>query len=434
MKEKEYKILIVDDSPISRKAILTELKPLNAEFFESPDGRHAIISALKIKPDLITLDVEMPKMNGFDVCRQLRNNKMTREIPIIMVTSRATKAELEKGFQAGVAEYFVKPFPKGELYKHIVRVLTGITGEKIGKAIIASSDNNSRHIIRLALEKTGFSISRFHNASELLGSFNSDTDILILDQNIEGINALELTNILRSKKELEHIPIIYVTDTDDPFHLVQALDLGANDYIQKPFWDRELLARINSLIKSKRLYDEVQNQKNIMESLAMTDKLTGLFNRHFLEEVMEKEFAKSIRNKHSLCLAIMDVDHFKKFNDTYGHQNGDVVLQELGTLLKSSFRVGDIVARYGGEEFIVVLPETSAKKATEKMDHFRKVVEEFSVASTCGEHQMQFTISVGVASTKDGIKNQDDLLKFADECLYKSKEMGRNRVTLYQNE
>ena len=434
MQSKRYKILVVDDSQISRKAIMGDLAPLDAEFFESPDGRHGIISALKVKPDLITLDVEMPKMNGFEVCRQLRNNKSTQKIPIVMVTSRASKSELEKGFQAGVAEYFVKPFAKGELFDYVSRLFTGREAEKYGKAVIGCSSRDSENIIRLALEKNGFNCECHSNASELLGAMDEEADILILDEDLQGMNPLELVNLIRNQKEFEHIPIMYLTDKGDPLKLVKALDMGANDYLQKPFWDRELIARINTQVKTKQLYDEVQSQKKILEAMAMTDKLTGLYNRHFLEEVMDKEFAHSQRHNHPLSLAIIDVDHFKKLNDTHGHQNGDVVLEHLGKLMQNSFRVGDIKARYGGEEFIVLMPETFLEKARTKMESFRQVVERASVPSLCGKFQLQFTISAGMAGTESSIQKKEDLLKFADDCLYRSKEEGRNRVTCYHNE
>lgn len=433
MEKEKYKILVVDDSNSCRKAIINDLSLLDAKFFESTDGRHALISALKIKPDLITMDVEMPKMNGFEACKKLRSNKTTCDIPIIMVTALASKSELEKGFEAGVAEYFVKPFAKGDLYNYVKRLFSGREAEKSGKAFIGSNDKNSSNIIRMALEKNGFDISEYENAMQLLGSLEDETDLLLLDESIKGLNPYELTNLIRRQKEFEHIPIVYITEKGDPLKLVKALDMGANDYLQKPFWDRELIARANALVKSKRLFDVVQAQNKILETLAITDKLTGLYNRHFLEEVIDKEFGISVRHKRPLSLAFLDVDHFKKMNDTHGHQNGDLVLEHLGQLLQKSFRVCDIKARYGGEEFVVLMPETTLEKAAVKMEKFRQSLEKYSLPSLDGRAQLQFTVSIGIAGTEQEIQTKEDLLRFADESMYKSKENGRNRVTVHHN-
>lgn len=433
MDEKKYKILVVDDSEACRKAIIKDLSPLKPQFFESPDGRHALVSALKINPDLITLDIQMPKMDGFEACRQLRTNKTTSDIPIIMVTSRASREDLEKGFEVGAGEYFLKPFAKGELLKYVSRIFSGLRAEKFGKAILGSIDKETISIMRQTMEKNGFLLMEFENATELLGSINDEVDIIILDEGIKGLNALELTNLIRTQKGFEHIPIVYIPDKTDPLKLVKALDMGANDYLQKPFWDRELIARINTLVKSKHLFDQLQAQKKILENLAMTDKLTGLYNRHFLDEVMGQEFSNSVRHHQPLSFSIMDVDHFKRFNDKYGHLNGDAVLRDLGKLIQNHFRAGDIKARYGGEEFVVLMPNTTVDMALTKMEKFRQLVEKNSTPSTCKKFDLQFTVSAGIACNTQKIGCKEDLIKLADECLYQSKEKGRNAITVYKD-
>jgi two-component system cell cycle response regulator len=379
------------------------------------------------------MDVEMPKMNGFEACKKLRTNKTTCNIPIVMVTGLASKSELERGFEAGVAEYFVKPFAKGDLYNYVHRLFSGREAEKFAKAVIGCQDKNSANIIRMALEKNGFDISEYENAMQLLGVLDEETDLLLLDESVKGLNPYELTNLIRKQKEFEHIPIVYITDKGDPLKLVKALDMGANDYLQKPFWDRELIARAHALVKTKRLFDVVQSQKKILETLAITDKLTGLYNRHFLEDVMEKEFSSSVRHNRPLSLAFLDVDHFKKMNDTHGHQNGDLVLEHLGKLLQKSFRVSDVKARYGGEEFVVLMPETIVERAVAKMEKFRQSIEKYLIPSLDGQTQLQFTVSIGISGTEHEIQNKEDLLKFADDSLYKSKKNGRNRITVYQS-
>ena len=249
-------------------------------------------------------------------------------------------------------------------------------------------------------------------------------DVVLCDLHMPGMNGFELLQKMYDNKDLRDIPVIIITGHEDQKEKIRGLDLGASDYVTKPFDPAELIARVKVQLKIKILQDS-------LKELANTDSLTKLCNRRCMFEILTREKDRSLRTGKPLSLAMIDIDHFKKVNDTYGHSLGDKVLIEFANQLELSLRPYDQAARFGGEEFAMILPETSLEQAAQISERVRKEVSELSFADELKD--MRLTISIGVAPfPSPDIDTLDDLIREADHALYRAKETGRNRVELWQ--
>jgi two-component system cell cycle response regulator len=219
---------------------------------------------------------------------------------------------------------------------------------------------------------------------------------------------------------------------------VDGLSVGADDYLPKPIDHRELLARIASLLRIKQTLDEVFDRLQqesqayeIMKRMALTDHLTGLFNRHYITEIIEREFSLAARYHTPFSLLMIDVDFFRDFNTKFGHPTGDWVLQQVAVLFNRELRQPDVIARYGGDEFLAILPMTDSQQATRVAERLRSSVAANQWESPAGT--LQLTISIGIASVPlPDILQVDHLIACADQALYQAKEHGRNQASIYQ--
>jgi diguanylate cyclase (GGDEF)-like protein len=253
-------------------------------------------------------------------------------------------------------------------------------------------------------------------------------DLVLCDLVMPGFDGLKFLGLKASRKELEQIPVIILTAEDDLDRKAEILERGASDYVTKPFHEKELLARVRIHTKLKLLQDELREMNTQLEALAVTDVLTGLSNRRRLMTRLDEEVARARRYKTPLSVVMIDIDHFKQVNDTYGHAMGDEVLRNIGTMLKANVRNTDLAARYGGEELTLVLPHTDLAAAVQVAENLRQKfanIEHILDGATLNK-----TASMGVAA-RDGetdMPDAENLLKLADEALYRAKQNGRNRV------
>jgi diguanylate cyclase (GGDEF)-like protein len=260
-------------------------------------------------------------------------------------------------------------------------------------------------------------------------------DMLISDVVMAPLDGYKLTAAVKRQPRYKSLPVILLTSETDSGNKVKGLNLGANDYVTKPFDPSELVARVKNLLRIKELQQEVE-EKNAqlaelnkqLEALAITDDLTGLFNRrHFMERLRE-EFARSKRYQMDLSCIMFDIDNFKKINDQWGHQTGDKVLKELGALLERSHRTHDLAARYGGEEFILILCQTDREGAIVFAEQLRSNVQNHPFSGVKGK-PLSVTVSIGVGSyPAPDVTQPDDLVRVADGALYQAKRTGKNRV------
>lgn len=300
-----------------------------------------------------------------------------------------------------------------------------------GRILIVDDNALIRGEIKAVLMKDG-SFSHFMEAADGLTAFKTimehPPDLVLCDLVMPGFDGLKFLGLKASRKELEQIPVIILTAEDDLDRKAEILERGASDYVTKPFHEKELLARVRIHTKLKLLQDELREKNVLLETLSVTDVLTGLSNRRRLMSRLEEEVGRARRYQTPLAVVMIDIDHFKQVNDVHGHAMGDEVLRNIGAMLKAGVRGTDLAARYGGEELTLVLPHTDIPAALLVAENLR---EKFASL----EHQLdgvtlKKTISMGVAARdgKGDMPSAEDLLKHADEALYRAKQGGRNRV------
>jgi two-component system cell cycle response regulator len=279
--------------------------------------------------------------------------------------------------------------------------------------------------------------SHYYEAEDGLEGFkkllSSRVDLILCDLEMPRIDGFKFLSMLKSRPDLQDIPVLILTGIYDRDRKIKGLEQGASDYITKPFDPGELVARVKVHLKLKNLQDDLKRSNGLLLELSNTDHLTGLFNRRYMMEALGKEVKRSTRKGGNLSFILLDIDHFKLVNDTYGHLQGDAVLQKVSRSLLKELRSYDYAARYGGEEFVAILPDSTLKEAVFVAERIRLSIQdaEFS-AELAG---LKLTVSLGVACFPvEGVSTVDGFIKLADDALYRAKNNGRNRVEFYDPE
>lgn len=257
-------------------------------------------------------------------------------------------------------------------------------------------------------------------------------DIILLDLILPGLDGHEVCRWLKLEETTKGIPVIMLTVKKELADKISGLQVGADDFLPKPYNDLELNARIYASLRTKALQDELRTKNKQLEELlykveylAITDALTGLYNRRRFHDILLKEFERSKRYATPVSLLMIDIDHFKKVNDRYGHLAGDDVLRNVAQIIQKIIRDIDTAARYGGEEYIVILPNTEKNDALKVAERMRTTIENNRFAEI---DNSTITISIGIAGMPDNqIDTEDKLIRAADLALYRSKQNGRNR-------
>jgi len=293
---------------------------------------------------------------------------------------------------------------------------------------VVDDDAAIRRLVRLFLNRAGYVTFECTTGEEARAALlGQPWDLAILDRRLPDIDGAVLAHELKAKTELRSRYIIMLTGEDEQEDKVQGLELGADDYITKPFQYPELLARIRAGKRIVDLQKELLETNKRLELLSITDGLTKLYNHRYLQDELARAFDESQRYQRPLSLAIVDLDFFKKVNDTYGHAIGDDVLKCVSRMFHESVRSTDLVARYGGEEFAVMMPETELDDATTFAEKIRSLIEQSPVETQAGP--LNVTVSIGVASVPHSrIHHAKELVVAADKALYRAKKNGRNQV------
>jgi two-component system cell cycle response regulator len=449
------RVLVVDDVELNVK--LLEAK-LSSEYFQvipAFNGPAALELAESELPDIILLDVMMPRMDGFEVCRRLKASPRTTDIPVVMVTALSDIADRLRGLEAGADDFLTKPVNDIALFarvRSLVRLkrmmeelrlreeICGRFGSHEDRGDIAEAVTQTDILL---VEQQGFGAARVadtlapiaksvrHAAScaEAQEILDRDVELIIMSLSMSDDDPLRLVSQWRANENFRQLPILLLADEGELPRLAKGLDLGANDYLIRPVDRNELLARVRSQVRRKRLQDRLHENYRRSLSLALTDELTGLYNRRYVVAHLEELLVRVANdgNANETALMMFDVDHFKAVNDQFGHPGGDDALRQLADRALRGVRSIDLVARFGGEEFVVVMPETDLKAAMMVAERLRQSVaaEPFHI-HTAGERQ-PITISVGVAVAEPG-DTVDTLLQRADDALYEAKNGGRNKV------
>lgn len=453
------RILVVDD--ILPNVKLLEIK-LTREYFDvvtAFNGREALERASEQAPDLILLDVMMPEMDGFEVCRRLKADPVTQHIPVVMVTALSDNADRVRGLEVGADDFLTKPVNDTALFAR-VRSLTRLkmmmdewrarettsgelgvlqnrateTGESGDKAAVLVVEDSRIDAEKVAetLEREHDRVSIAHSTDQALTvSQAAGFDLIIVSLTMLSEDGLRLCSQLRNAEKTRQTPILLMADDADMERVAKGLEIGANDYLVKPIDRNELLARKRTQIRRKRYQDRLRANYEASLSMALTDGLTGLFNRRYLSTHLARTIQRITETQKPVSAIIFDIDHFKKVNDTYGHDVGDVVLKEVAGRVSRNLRNFDTVARYGGEEFVVVMPDASLEGAALVADRLRQHIATEPFHAPGVEEPLTVTVSLGVAMTQDAHTYPDDLLRNADRALYDAKRAGRNRVAAY---
>lgn len=272
---------------------------------------------------------------------------------------------------------------------------------------------------------------RYFEAGDGLEGFkvlvDNRVDLVLCDLVMPNMDGFKFMSLVKAHEELEDIPLIMLTGRGDREFKIKGLETGASDYLTKPFDDGELIARTRVHLKVKALQDELKRSNELLRELSVTDPLTHLYNRRYLMDALEKEFQRVRRTGGALSLVVLDIDHFKRINDSYGHQNGDTVLAAVAETTRAELRSYDTAVRYGGEEFMVVLPETPLSYGIAVAERLRSAIGKMVFPGPLA--MLTVSVSLGVAAyPAAGVDSVDRLIRMADDALYRAKGAGRNRV------
>ncbi|MGG5807814.1 PleD family two-component system response regulator [Falsiroseomonas sp. CW058] len=442
------RILVVDD--ISANLRLLEAKLL-AEYYEvalAASGPEALAAVQRWMPDVVLLDVMMPGMDGYEVCRRLKAQPGTAHIPVVMITALTDPAERVRGLEAGADDFLSKPVDDATLFARLRALLRmkqvldawrlrAETARDLGfepppgpspsvagaRALLVNEDAAETEALVGVLGADGLEVQRCADPAEAWDLLlDGAHDVVLLSLSLDAGDALRLASRLRAHAATRDLPVLLVADPGQKGLVLRGFDLGANDHVLRPVDANELRARVRNQIRRKRYQERLRADLDRSLEMAVTDPLTGLRNRRYVRRHLEGV----LRNSGAAVLLI-DVDRFKSVNDTYGHAAGDVVLREVAERVRGHLRAADVVARYGGEEFLVVMSGAQAEDAQLVAERLRGAIA--AVPVTADGQALNVTASVGVAAGEIGAQS-DDVVSAADAALYRAKNNGRNRVEL----
>ncbi|MGE6739268.1 PleD family two-component system response regulator [Allorhizobium pseudoryzae] len=447
------RILVVDDIPANVKLLEARLL---AEYFDvltADDGYKALDIVANTHVDIILLDIMMPGMDGFEVCERLKADPKTAHIPVVMVTALDQPADRVRGLKAGADDFLTKPVNDLQLVsrvKSLVRLKTlsdelrirAETARHIGfedylrmdsldapgQVLLVDGRASSQERIIKALKPVADVTAMSDPQAAVFEAAENPFDLVIINGTLDQYDPLRLCAQLRQLERTRFLPLLLATELGDEDLIVRALDLGVNDYIVRPLDPNELVARTLTQIKRKRYNDRLRSSVRQTIELAVTDGLTGLHNRRYLDNHLKTLFNRAAARGRALSVCITDIDRFKQVNDTYGHDAGDEVLKEFARRIRSTVRGADLACRYGGEEFVVVMPDTDGAAAAMIAERLRDIIERTPFALPGTDVALNITASLGIATNVPGVETPEQLLKQADRALYEAKNSGRNRV------
>lgn len=449
------RILVVDDIPANVKLLEARLM---AEYFDvltASNGRDALDICDRTQVDVILLDIMMPEMDGFEVCERLKSNPRTADIPVVMVTALDQPSDRVRGLKAGADDFLTKPVNDLQLIsrvKSLVRLKTltdelrirhdttrqagmddmlrlqdGRLEEQAHVLLVDSRAASQERIIK-SLKPIAEVFAMSDPQAAVFEAAENTFDLIIVNSNLDDYDPLRLCSQIRSLERTRFIPILLITEQGDEQMIIRSLDLGVNDYIVRPLDPNELVARALTQVRRKRYNDRLRNSVRQTIELAVTDGLTGLHNRRYLDTHLRTLFARAKVRGRPLTICITDIDRFKQVNDVYGHDAGDEVLKEFAGRIRSMVRGADLACRFGGEEFVVVMPDTPAEVAATVAERLRGMIEARPFQLRSGETPLMLTASMGIATIGPRVETPEQLLKQADRALYEAKNSGRNRV------
>jgi two-component system, cell cycle response regulator len=467
-------LLVVDDNLISLRLLAAILAKRGHGVRTAEDGVAALEEVRSLTPDMVLLDVKMPQMDGYEVCRRLKEQEITADIPVIFISAQDEMLDKVRAFAVGGVDYIMKPFHADEVLARVDTHLALLEARRRQQETTASLQRHLEEIARSnaeleMLREVAETLNEATTMSEvtesalphILGQMGARAGWLLLNDsqpatpyaqreavgNVGGVEGdtrqLAVPRMVSLQEESES------SVERDAWEIPEEAEGIASEFVSIPLQMRDrTLGTLNVVLPEgisldqhlSQLYRTVGHQYSAalerarlledLQELATTDPLTGLYNRRQFFTLAQQECNRASRYRHCVSLIMIDIDHFKAVNDTHGHAVGDEILRGIAGLLLENHRSVDVPARLGGEEFVIVLPETDSPSAYVVAERLRRIVEGFDFVTAAG--LVKITVSMGVACAHPSSKvTLDGLLENADKALYESKAAGRNRVTVH---
>jgi two-component system cell cycle response regulator len=448
------RVLVVDDIQANVKLLDARL---SAEYFEvlaAYSGREAIDILARERVDVVLLDVMMPGMDGFEACRRIKTDPKTQHIPVVMVTALDQPSDKVQGLDAGADDFLTKPVDDVALITRVknlarlkvlndemliraastqqmgigaVQAINWTEAGVNGRVLVVDDHPRSGQRVQDALAAAHKVDVEADPQAALLRLNDANYDCMIVSLALANADGLRLCSQVRSLDRSRHLPLVILVEPGDDARLLRGLDMGVNDYIVRPLDPNEVTARVRTQVARKRHSDHLRSRIERSVEMAITDGLTGLHNRRYMETHLRTLLDNARTSGRPLSVLVADIDFFKRVNDTYGHDAGDVVLKEFAARFRRNTRGIDLACRLGGEEFIIIMPDTDIRRAYQVGERLRACVaaEPFQINSRT---QLRVTASVGLASLERSEDTAETLFKRADLALYAAKREGRNRV------
>ena len=446
------RVLVVDDILPNVKLLAAKLSNEYYDVITASSGEEALRRIRADAPDIVLLDVMMPGMDGFEVCRRIKDDPAIAHIPVVMVTALTDAEDKVRGLEAGADDFLSKPLNDIALMARVRSLArlkmavdewrareTAATQLGVTEAISVMREpvENARLLV---IEDQGFEANKIaetmHRDNDTVITVDTgakameyaaqyDFDLVIVSINLRGEDGLRLCSQLRSNERTRAVPILMIGTEMDMKRIAQGLEIGAYDYILRPMDRNELLVRARTQVRRKRFQTRLRTNYENSLSLALTDSLTGLYNRRYLEVYLQKLLSKNIEGKKRIGVLVLDIDHFKTVNDTHGHGVGDEVLKVFAFRLQDNLRSFDMVARLGGEEFVAILPDITDEMAQFVAERLRRSIADKPIRCGAPGGELTVTTSIGAMIIEGDIPVKTAIER-ADRMLYDAKDGGRN--------
>ncbi|MBP7230434.1 MAG: diguanylate cyclase [Syntrophaceae bacterium] len=414
----QKKVFICDDDVLLAEQLSIQIACFGYDtaFFATTDSLRTALP--DHRPDVLIMDIHFPegRVAGTELIRSLKRDNDFPQ-PVIFLSGRSDFEARLSAVLAGGSAYFVKPAGIHDLVM-VLDMLTGRQQPEPYRILLVDDDPMMSDYHGLILREAGMEARSVVNPADVLNVLQEfRPDLVLMDMYMQGCSGRDLAKVIRQVPEYLAMPIIYLSGESDRKKQISALRIGAEDFMIKPVVPSELVAAVE--MRAERMRS--------LHSMMVRDSLTGLFNHTTTTQLLVKALVEARRRNASLCFVMLDIDHFKKVNDTYGHPVGDQVILALSRILKQRLRASDVVGRYGGEEFALILTDITPEKAVTLVE---ELLTDFARLRFNGKDEtFACTFSAGIADFP-GYENLESLREAADQALYRAKNNGRNQVAV----